>query len=545
MSHPDLRHLRAPQEDGAALVDPQLNDAAALVEQNRAILKSLRIGTGFSPDFRQQARASLLSLVGVKPANVAEPLVLSGHQPELFHPGVWFKNFVLSRAAQLVGGRGINLIIDNDTIRSAGIRVPTGGPRSPEMAFVPFDAPSNEVPWERRDVLDENVLANFRDAVRRTFAPFLSQAEYRNGLVLDRFWPHTVAISKWRAYPAIESPERHDRAHLATCLVGARHEVEKQLGLQTTECSMAGISWGLPFVQFAACIFERHREFHEIHNAALAQYRVVNKVRSKAHPVPELAKNDEWYEMPFWLWTNENPRRRPLFVRDVGNSWEITDRQDIRVRARKNDIPEMERFADRLVGANVSLRPRALITTMYARLVLSDLFIHGIGGAKYDELTDLIIERFFGIEPPAYVTATATFRLPIDWPQVTADDVRQVARRIREVRHRPESFLRDSLATQDSALAKQLADLAAEKREFLAKHDLRRCPQEVFDHLDRLNSAMHDLLRPVEAQLRAEHAQLVEQLKQSQLLGSREFSFVLFPAEILPARLLDLSKASS
>ena len=56
---------------------------------------------------------------------------------------------------------------------------------------------------------------------------------------------------------------------------------------------------------------------------------------------------------------------------------------------------------------------------------------------------------------------------------------------------------------------------------------------------------MHDLLRPVEAQLRAEHAQLVEQLKQSQLLGSREFSFVLFPAEILPARLLDLSKASS
>jgi hypothetical protein len=56
---------------------------------------------------------------------------------------------------------------------------------------------------------------------------------------------------------------------------------------------------------------------------------------------------------------------------------------------------------------------------------------------------------------------------------------------------------------------------------------------------------MHDLLRTVEEQLRAEHAQLVEQWKQSQLLSSREFSFCLFPSEILPARLLDLCKVSS
>src|SRR5438270_9519718 len=110
------------------------------------------------------------------------------------------------------------------------------------------------------------------------------------------------------------------------------------------------------------------------------------------------------------------------------------------------------------------LRPRALITTMYARLVLSDLFIHGIGGAKYDELTDLIIRRFFGIEPPAYVTATATFRLPIERPQVSLDDVRRSEQRIRGVRFRPESFLQGPLLKQDAALAHRLATYAAEKR---------------------------------------------------------------------------------
>ena len=80
----------------------------------------------------------------------------------------------------------------------------------------------------------------------------------------------------------------------------------------------------------------------------------------------------------------------------------------------------------------IKVRPRALITTMYARLVLSDLFIRGIGGAKYDELTDLIIRRFFGIEPPAYITATATFRLPIERPSVSLNDVQQSAQRLRE-----------------------------------------------------------------------------------------------------------------
>ncbi len=34
------------------------------------------------------------------------PLLLAGHQPQLFHPGVWFKNFVLGRLAQQSRRRG-------------------------------------------------------------------------------------------------------------------------------------------------------------------------------------------------------------------------------------------------------------------------------------------------------------------------------------------------------------------------------------------------------------------------------------------------------
>ena len=35
--------------------------------------------------------------------------------------------------------------------------------------------------------------------------------------------------------------------------------------------------------------------------------------------------------------------------------------------------------------------------TLWARLLLCDLFIHGIGGAQYDRVTDLIVENYFGV----------------------------------------------------------------------------------------------------------------------------------------------------
>ena len=53
----------------------------------------------------------------------------------------------------------------------------------------------------------------------------------------------------------------------------------------------------------------------------------------------------------------------------------------------------------------------ALVTTLFARLVLSDLFIHGIGGAKYDQLTDELIRSFFGLAPPDYLVISATLHL--------------------------------------------------------------------------------------------------------------------------------------
>src|SRR5262245_54662925 len=101
MSHLSPRRLRAPEEDGAALIDPPLDQFADLVRSNKQLVADWQsaILEQPVPSFIRSARAEFL------PAAIAytgqerdtswlsgvpehAPLVLSGHQPELFHPGV-------------------------------------------------------------------------------------------------------------------------------------------------------------------------------------------------------------------------------------------------------------------------------------------------------------------------------------------------------------------------------------------------------------------------------------------------------------------------
>ena len=545
------RRRRAPAADGAALIDPPLGDIPALLDSNHRLATAGAFDCqGLSrPELQARARGELLAealaftgeyrdVAFAKDVTAATRFVLAGHQPELFHAGVWFKHFLLSAAGARPRAVGINLVVDTDAVHGTTIRVPVRSGQHAAIENVAYDAPGQGLPYEEQPLIDKWLFNSFAERVL---------AAYNTCLVPGR-QPHRLLVEDlWRAASAyIEQAEAE--AKLGLLIARARHWVEWQLGLSTLEVPLSSVVRTSGFRWFALHLLAHLPRLRQIYNAALAEYRLVNHVRSAAHPVPALQQEDDWLEAPFLLWTKENPRRRHAYVLERRDSLILSDRRDVRLTLDLKRDESPEKAVEQLAAAEsrgVKLRPRALITTMYARLVLGDLFIHGIGGAKYDELTDAIIRRFFGIEPPAYMTATATFRLPIDRPQVTIEDVRETAQAIRDVRYRPEALLNDPRVKGDAELAQQLASLAADKRDYLARHDLRRCSQEVFARLDALDRAMHELLKPIEQELRVEQAERIAQLKHAQLLAQREFSFVLFPSEILPARLLDLCKVLS
>jgi hypothetical protein len=82
------------------------------------------------------------------------------------------------------------------------------------------------------------------------------------------------------------------------------------------------------------------------------------------------------------------------------------------------------------------------MTTLFLRFVLSDLFVHGVGGGLYDSVTDEIASRLWGLTPPKMIVASATLHLPVVEPAGAVElDERKLNDQLRWLRSSPERFL--------------------------------------------------------------------------------------------------------
>ena len=437
---------------------------------------------------------------------------MTGHQPALYHPGVWIKNFVLDRLAREHRAHAVHLLIDNDVVTDASIRVPTGDISRPRVEAISFDRSIGEMPYEARTIVNPDQFATFADRVSAAVKPFVDEP------LLCDLWPDVISASL------------NANQNLGRSLAQARHRLEGQWGLQTLEVPLSSICDHASFRYFAFHLLCELPRLIEIYNSSLAEYRDVNRVRSKTHPVPALNSGDGWLEAPFWLWTDEEPIRRRLFCRFVGAELEINDRNEICHRLTLQPDRAVEQLAE-LTEQGLRLRPRALLTTMFVRLFLCDVFIHGIGGAKYDQLTDAIIERFFKIHPPTFLVATATAKLPIDRPHVGRDDLLRITKTLRDLDFNPQRHLEDSSEVRHLRAAK--AALLAVPAQIGKKLERHR-------QITQLNNDMQPFVMPLRKTLLDRQTRVVQQLRAERLLGSREYAFCLFAERTLRPFLLDI-----
>jgi len=402
-----LGPLRVPREDGAVLIRPDRERCLALLASNAERLQAATGTLQGRPlnQLRQQARREALQtacrftqhLLGRDlPVPASQTIVVGGHQPALFHPGVWLKNFALDWLARRSGGAAIHLIVDNDMLASVQVRVPQGPPDQLRLVHVPLDTDHAAQPWE--------------EVVVQNAATFRSFGDRLAGAAAD--WDlEPVAVEFWPA--AVDALRRTSR--LADCLAAGRNHLERCWGANNLELPISQLSQLEAFRLFFCHIVAHLPRFLEVHNRMLERYRRRNKLRSRTHPVPELKEADGWREAPFWVWRAGDQTRRRLFARTQKDAVELHDGEQpfARLPLRPDqDAPDALAVLDQLERDGVRLRPRALTTTMFARLLLADLFVHGIGGAKYDELTDEIIAEFFGLEQPALTRCICRGRPP-------------------------------------------------------------------------------------------------------------------------------------
>ncbi|MCH8923101.1 MAG: hypothetical protein IIA67_08145 [Planctomycetes bacterium] len=253
-------------------------------------------------------------------------------------------------------------------------------------------------------------------------------------------------------------------------------------------------------------------------------------MRSRAHPVPDLAAPVDWLETPLWIWSDDDPSRRRLFVRRAGEEVVLSDRRHREIRLTiPGDCANAAAAGQlrQLAASGVKLRPRALLTTMFSRLFLSDLFLHGIGGAKYDQLTDVLIARFFGVKPPSFMTLSATLLLPIDRPTVESGPAGDTHRTLRELEFHPEVHL--AASHNDSSTVK----LIESKCRWIQTPQTPTNARRRYLAFRSINAALQPAVAKIREQLLRQRENQQKMLRAEAILASREYAFCLYDEKTL------------
>ncbi len=182
------------------------------------------------------------------------------------------------------------------------------------------------------------------------------------------------------------------------------------------------------------------------------------------------------------------------------------------------------------------------MTTMFARLFLGELFLHGIGGGLYDQLTDALIRRFFQFEPPPFMVLTATLHLPIPRQRVTAEEARQPARRLREMVYHPEQFITPPADRDEAAAVARLVDL---KRQWIDTPQTPANARQRWRAIREANEALAPWLETERRQATAQRERLARKLRAESVLAWREYAFCLYPRDVLRDFLLAFSAEKS
>jgi len=519
-------YYRVPRGHRETFIRPPPADLAALVERNRRLIGSWTFEVAGQPlgEFRAAARREILGLARRYAArwNFAvdrewsepAPVIATGHQPPPFHPGIWFKNFLAGSLAKAVGGVALNLTVYSDEARGRRGDFPkiTAGGEAvrAEVEFAP-GAGGAALEEQPADALRTEAIQEVAEIL-----PPVSLPSFR------RCWGRVA-----EAAPHSSS--------LAEAWTVARRRLEEELGLRNLELPVSAVADSEAFRLFVAEMIQRREELFAAHNGALAEYRRVYRERSAAQPVPDLARDGPRVELPFWVWRAGRPRRRLWVETRPDGDLALRADRDLAGLVHADDVADAGAVAARLAHfrrAGWKVRPRALTLTLFVRLAVGETFIHGLGGALYEKITDGVFERLFGVRPPEVVLASCTVWLPLEAFPATLRDLESARRAVRQWRHNP-----DRVLSPQSRGRPAVGALVAEKRRLVEgmRTLVRGDRGAAFRRIHAINEALAGFESAGTEAARKELARVERELKANAILRGREYPFCFYPPEDLAA----------
>lgn len=509
-----------PAGHGELLTRPPYDEWAGLVAANRERASAWRFTVAGRDvdDVRRLAREDVLAVsqrfsaklrVPLTPVLAAEePLIMTGHQPELYHTGVWVKDFLLDRIAGSVGANAVDVVVDSDGFDAVTIEAPCWAPDVRRcrqyLAIGTADSCYACSPVPSADDLEV-----FCTSAGSMLSTLPSPSVKRH---FDDFCGHLRSA-------------RLDADDLAQLVTIARRRYEAAAGTGYLEAPLTHLARTESFACFIVDMALDGVRFATDYNAELAFYREAHRTRSALQPFPDLAIEHGRVELP--LWALRQGTRRTVWASKVEGG--------IRLLAGDDEIallPEEPADAVRaLQEAGISLAPKALALTLFVRVFCCDLFIHGVGGGRYDRVTDGVCRRFYGVEPPSFAVASLTMYLPIGARIVTDEEVAAAKERMNRLEHNPNQALGDvDFGSEDERI--RAFALAAEKSELVSAIALPGADKKSLGgRIRAVNTELAALLEPLRAEYAAELSSLEAQRDASDVFTDRTYPFCFWSPE--------------
>lgn len=491
--------LATPPDHGDTLVEPPASKHADLIAANRRLIagSSARFAGIDLQTLRHQIRSALVG----EPDG---PIIVTGHQPEFIHPGVWAKHVVAVRLAGAMGGTAVNLVADNDAPKETGLAVPSLETNRLRRLVVPYAHAQPNVAYENIAPVDEPGRREFESQVRAALGE-----RFETSMLGDYFSAVRTGLA--------------DGVDWADQMVGARRAVERTLGIELLDHRISRVWYG----PLLAEILRDADRLAASYNGALADYRRELGVRSAQHPIPDLHQSGDRQELPLWAYRRGEARRR-LYVAKRGDRIVLyaDDRVIGDLSHRSLADWDTADAALRSLG-DWRFRPRALMLTLWARLLLADLFVQGIGGAKYDRITDGLIRSYYGFEPPSMIAVSATLHLALPQHDVEPDAARALNLRRRDLIYNPQRQLTDSAALRN--LKHQKIDVLDELETLRGRdRSVRPRRRELFLGVRTLNHQMRALQPTMLANLERRLATTLQRLQENDIATRRDYFFALY-----------------
>lgn len=470
MAYPlTVTEFEIPQRSGAVLCLPHPREFAAIARANADALAGARLQIGglALPELRRRARARVSQeageftrAMGIQPAQVAPDALwlVTGHQPFLFHPGIWIKHLLVDRMAA-DGVAALSIPVDCDALEDVGADVPT---------------------MEQGLRLMHETLTRAPADVAYEAQPAPSPAQWRE--FLDRLAAHLRTVGAPEISRAFEAFVKaagtiDGAADIGSFLTIARRRHEGYRRYLELPASRLGLT--NEFAAFFVHILRDCERFSDAYNRHLDAYREQRNIRTAAQPFPNLERDGRRIELPFW--TVQAGRRLTLFAERAAGAWRLWAEGTVVGTVDDGDgIADLRRLA---------VRPKALTLTAFMRLCLADLFVHGVGGGRYDRVTDAVITDYFGIVPPQYAVVTATLHLPLGAFNL-AEERKRLQRRLLELQHNPERLLAGPSEPQQALIDEKWRLIRALDGAGLTRRERRGATQRIREINEALSTSL-------------------------------------------------------